>query len=335
MRAKTPKPICIFRYPGGKSKRLGQILPSIPLQDSPLNTYVEPFIGGGSVALAVAQKFRSISLVLNDRDENISSFWSTIACGDKWEVRHLLALIEKRPSVEQFRYLRATKPTSRLDKAFRALFFNRTAFGGIANSGPLGGYEQRGDWKVDSRWNASKLTAAIIAARRLLRGRTVVLNEDFEPVIARANGCSFMYIDPPYYKAGNELYTSHWTDGDHVRLREALRGRDNWLLSYDAHPRIQEIYRVVMLGVSATYSIAKARGVELLLAQKLAFEPSPPGLHGIRDQLQIWVDPAAPTTVAPVAQASAASPVTSSSAPEAAGAEWSTAPPPRCVSMYV
>jgi len=154
-----------------------------------------------------------------------------------------------------------------LDKAFHSLFFNRTTFGGMANSGPLGGYAQGGTGKIDSRWNPSKLATDIKTARRLLRGRTVVLNKDFEPVIAQADDRSFMYFDPPYYKAGNELYTSRWKDDDHVRLSEALRGRDNWLLSYDAHPRIQEIYPMLVFPVPATYSIAKNKCRELLLAQ--------------------------------------------------------------------
>jgi DNA adenine methylase len=290
-RAETPKAMSIFRYPGGKSKLLNRIVPLIRLKDSPQNTYIEPFVGGGSVALTVAQNWPSARLILNDRDANIYSFWKTIACGDDRDVDQLLALIGRRPTVKHFRRRRAMRPATCLDKAFHSLFFNRTTFGGMANSGPLGGYDQRGTGKIDSRWNPSKLTTAIKTARRLLRGRTIVLNKDFERVIAQADDRSFLYLDPPYYQAGNELYTSRWTDNDHVRLREALRERENWLLSYDAHPRIREIYRALMLPVHATYSIAKNRRTELLLARSLTFPRSQPGPCGITDQLRIYVAP--------------------------------------------
>jgi DNA adenine methylase len=293
-RAEMPKAISIFRYPGGKSKLLKYFMPLISLTDSPLHTYIEPFVGGGSVALAVAQKWPSVKLILNDRDENIYSFWQMVACGDDRDVKQLLALIKKRPTVKQFRRLRAEEPATSLDKAFHALFFNRTTFGGMAKSGPLGGYAQRGKGKIDSRWKPSKLTKDIKTARRLLHGRTTVLNEDFKRVIARADDHSFMYLDPPYYKAGNELYTSLWKDDDHVRLREALRGRDNWLLSYDAHPRIKEIYRVILFLVTATYSIVKNKRPELLLAQKVTYDRSAPGPLGITDQLRIWAVPEQP-----------------------------------------
>jgi DNA adenine methylase len=293
-RAEMPKAISIFRYPGGKSKLLKRIVTLIPLRDSPNHTYIEPFVGGGSVALAVAQKWPSVRLILNDRDENIYSFWQMVACGSDRNVEQLLALIRKRPTVKQFRRLRAMKPATSLDKAFHALFFNRTTFGGMAKSAPLGGYEQRGKGKIDSRWKPSKLTKDIETARRLLHGRTVVLNEDFEGVIARTDDRSFLYLDPPYYKAENELYTSCWKDDDHVRLKEALRGRANWLLSYDAHPRVQEIYRVPMFKVLATYSIAKNKCTELLVGQKFILPISEPGWYGIRDQLRIWVAPEQP-----------------------------------------
>ena len=293
-KAEMPKAISIFRYPGGKSKLLKRIVTLIPLRDSPNHTYIEPFVGGGSVALAVAQKWPSARLILNDRDENIYSFWQMVACGSDRDVKQLLALIKKRPTVKQFRRLRAEEPATSLDKAFHALFFNRTTFGGMAKSGPLGGYDQRGKGKIDSRWNSLKLTTDIETARRLLHGRTTVLNEDFERVIALADDRSFLYLDPPYYKAGNELYTSCWKDDDHVRLKEALRGRDDWLLSYDAHPRIQELHRVITFLACTNYSIVKRKHTELLLAQKVTRPRSAPGPLGITDQLRMWVPPDQP-----------------------------------------
>jgi DNA adenine methylase len=293
-KAEMPKAISIFRYPGGKSKLLKLIVPFIWLTDSPQHTYIDPFVGGGSVALAVAQKWPLVRLILNDRDKNISSFWKMVACGGDRDVKQLLALIRKRPTVKQFRRLRAMKPATPLDKAFRALFFNRTTFGGMAKSGPLGGYDQRGKGKIDSRWNPATLATAINTARRLLRGRTKVLNQDFERVIALADDRSFLYLDPPYYKAGNELYTSCWKDDDHVRLKEALGKRDNWLLSYDEHPRIQELHRVITFLACTNYSIVKRKHTELLLAQKVTFPRSAPGPLGITDQLRIWAVPEQP-----------------------------------------
>ncbi len=73
-RAETPKTISITRCPGGKSKLPKHIVPLIWLEDSPRNTHFEPFVGSGSVALTVAQRWPAARLILNDRDANIYSF---------------------------------------------------------------------------------------------------------------------------------------------------------------------------------------------------------------------------------------------------------------------
>jgi DNA adenine methylase len=222
--------------------------------------------------LAVAQKFRQVRIVMNDLDPDIHSFWRVVACGSNDEFLELIHRIEEqRPTVDQFRKLRAGKATTVVDRAFRAFFFNRTASRGISTSGPLGGYDQAGKYKIDSRWNSAQLVDNIKRARQLLFGRTTVLNEDFEQVIAMAHGRYFIYVDPPYYKAGNQLYTSKWTDRDHQRLKDSLMGRDNWLLSYDAHPLIKEIYPVVRLPINASYSMSPRKTDELLLARSMSF----------------------------------------------------------------
>lgn len=39
-----------------------------------------------------------------------------------------------------------------------------------------------------------------------------------------------VYLDPPYYDAGPELYPMAFKRQDHERLREHLRGRSSWVL---------------------------------------------------------------------------------------------------------
>lgn len=118
-----------------------------------------------------------------------------------------------------------------------------------------------------------ELEKAIRQARTLLRRRTTVLNEDFERVISLADENSFLYLDPPYYKAGNQLYTSVWTDADHERLAAALRKcKCSWRLSYDQHRKIISLivgerkgqYPVGGTMISASYSISKRKHREVL-----------------------------------------------------------------------
>lgn len=284
--------MALFRYPGGKSKFYDRILPYFRLTDSESCTFVEPFTGGGSVSLAVAKKYRRVRLILNDREPCISSFWQVVACGTDDEFKGLTQMIEPLPTIERFKQLRETDPSGLLDRAYRAMFFNRTTHGGRAEAGPMGGSEQRGKTKLYDRWNAERIIKEMHEARNLLHGRTTVLNEDFESVIARADAASFVYCDPPYVQAGNGLYVGKWTDADHIRLRDALKSRSNWVLSYDRHPLVLDLYKALTRPITVNYSISKSTKTELLLFMRwdvpADFNPDV-GVGGVSDEFQIWV----------------------------------------------
>src|SRR5262249_38928824 len=67
--------------------------------------------------------------------------------------------------------------------------------------------------------------------------------EDFGSLLQRLPSHAFVYIDPPYYLQGNALYKHGMSEKDHERLAELLRKlRFRWVLSYDDHTRIRELY---------------------------------------------------------------------------------------------
>jgi DNA adenine methylase len=233
----------LFRYPGGKSKLVPDLLPRFHITRK--MTYFELFLGGGSTGLAVAREYPDIDLVFNDLNQNMFSFWSIVACGTDADFQALLGRVAACVvTMELFLSMRATEPAGTLDRAFRALFFNRTTYGGCGN-GPMGGKNQDGTWRIYDRWDAESLVSQMTEARNLLRGRTIVTGDDFsETIKLAARRESFTYADPPYYlkSAKNNLYHIPWKHEDHVRLRDCMRGLDNWVMSYDNHPAIAELY---------------------------------------------------------------------------------------------
>ncbi len=60
-----------LRYPGGKSKALEQILPLIPHFEE----FREPFVGGGSVFLALKQLYPDRKYWINDLYFELYKFW--------------------------------------------------------------------------------------------------------------------------------------------------------------------------------------------------------------------------------------------------------------------
>jgi DNA adenine methylase len=278
--------MALLRYPGGKSKYTDFILPVL-YKLSGFSVYVEPFVGGGSVSLAMAAKHPNVKLVLNDFDQGVAAFWDLIANAPESEFQSLEdRILNTQPTVAIFKEMLESNPSDRAGRAFRAFFLNRTSFGGMGWR-PLGGWEQTSEGKIDSRWGCAKKILELRQARRLLHGRTKVLNADFASVIPLAHAKALMFLDPQYYEAGNELYNFTWSDADHVRLRDALKHRTNWVMSYDDHPRIRELYPALAFHMAVKYSGGKRRKKtnELLLSPRLEFPTDPSG-----DTLRIWVE---------------------------------------------
>lgn len=79
----------------------------------------------------------------------------------------------------------------------------------------------------------------ILSSVRLRHGTCTCL--DFEELFSP--GDAFFYFDPPYVKAGPQLYQVAFTQADHERLARLLRKESRpWLLSYDDHPLIHRLY---------------------------------------------------------------------------------------------
>lgn len=60
------------------------------------------------------------------------------------------------------------------------------------------------------------------------------------------------YVDPPYVLAGDRLYSKAFGEADHRELAEYLTGECpyRWLLSYDNHPWIRELYNAPGVTIS-------------------------------------------------------------------------------------
>lgn len=54
-----------------------------------------------------------------------------------------------------------------------------------------------------------------------------------------------IYLDPPYYEKGSDLYLNHYKKSDHNRLAQVIQDNinHNWILSYDGAPEILDFYK--------------------------------------------------------------------------------------------
>jgi DNA adenine methylase len=263
----------LFRYPGGKAKlckEIGGFINSY-YNGVALLPYREPFFGGGSVGLHL-MTYRSLpGAWLNDYDAGIAAIWDTVANHPD----SLCAAIRCfEPSVDAFYELKeqlvAGTITDKVVLAASKIAIHQISFSGLGtkSGGPLGGKDQGSDYGIDCRWNPDTLCNKIKKINRMLvQSKTKVTNLDFAEVID-AKGKAFVYLDPPYYVKGGELYQHAFQHEDHLRLAACLeRTKNPWLLSYDDAPEIREMFKFAAFKeVVLSYTISGAREkTELLI----------------------------------------------------------------------
>jgi DNA adenine methylase len=211
----------IFRYPGGKNRLAETICEKLDPMLRRDDRFYDVFTGGGSIALYIAEKYPNAKITMNDLDRNIFAFWSIVAEHDD-RIYDLFKLMRRKPTVGLFTKMRKKDPIGMIEQAYYAIFFNRCTFSGIYTSGPIGGYEQKSDWKIYCRYNYKTLKRDMLHARELLAGRTTVTNLHFVDVL-RNKGV--FYLDPPYYTMGDTLYPTKMTHEEHINLADILRDR--------------------------------------------------------------------------------------------------------------
>jgi DNA adenine methylase len=259
----------IFRYPGGKNKLLHTLDPFIEKTLEGKRSFNDVFVGGGSVLLHVAKKHPKITLHANDADDHIAAFWKTVA---SHRVEELCCRLRARPTVDLFYEVQGHNPTSDLDKAFRVIFLNRTAFSGLWHNNPIGGRFQSSRYRVFTNWTGTQLIEDIRDAHRLLKGRLVVTSIDGAEYVRRHLGAA-AYVDPPYFQRGVGLYRSQMTLANHLRLAEELRKAQNWVLSYDDTPAVRELYAWAQCHKAKALYRFNQRGTKCVRGEELVIVP--------------------------------------------------------------
>ena len=235
---KTP-----LRYPGGKSRAVKHILPLIP---EDITELCSPFLGGGSVELAVAA--RGTPVYAYDIFKPLVWFWNALltdpqrlaTSADAYRLFHpdygndrglfkegFLRLRSELRAETHFSFLNAAK--------FYAI--NRSSFSGATFSG---GWSKRASY-------ARFTDSSIERVRNFREPNITVKCEDFKTSINR-HPDAFLYCDPPYL-LGVEKESLYGDRGDahigfhHRALHNILRHRSGWVLSYNDCPEIRDLYK--------------------------------------------------------------------------------------------
>lgn len=240
-----------LRYPGGKSNLSKLLAEFIELNGLLDGIYVEPYAGGAGAGLQLLFSERVKRLILNDADKRIYLFWQSILSNTD----SFLKLISDTPIsiIEWHRrkqILENPHSYSELEIAFSAFYLNRCNRSGILNAGPIGGQLQTGKWHIDARFNKRKLIKRIEKIA-MFNSRISVYNLDAIQFIvhhvlplASPQNRLLVYLDPPFYSKGDQLYLNYYKEEDHATLAVFINAQlgFKWIISYDNVPQIRQLY---------------------------------------------------------------------------------------------
>lgn len=275
-----------LRYPGGKAKLFPFFVELIRTNKLYDKIYAEPYAGGAGLALKLLAHGYVGKIELNDIDIAIASFWLSILNNTN-EFCKLIENIDL--SIDEWRrqkeiYSRGEN-TSQIELGFSAYFLNRTSRSGIIEgSGPIGGYAQSGNWKIDARFNRDAQISQIQEISRFSSSISVTSQDAMTFIEGRIlNPLYFTYLDPPYYVKGSKLYKNFYSHNDHKRISETLdMKRDgNWILSYDFTEEIIDLYKMFSPTIySLQYSAgANGTGREIMFTSDKLEMPYFPGFE--------------------------------------------------------
>jgi len=228
--------------------------------------YVEPYAGGAGIALELLFHEYASRIHINDISRPVHAFWTSVLHHTEELCRMVAdtALTVEAWDIQKHIFANQADYDD-LALGFATFFLNRTNRSGILNGGIIGGRDQTGPWKIDARFNPPELTYRIRSIASL-KGRIRLTCQDalrfLKSGISRWPKKTLIYLDPPYYVKGRDLYHDFYEREDHEKVSSFVTDRittQKWIVSYDNVPPIRELYhgcrRVVYdIGYSARSS---------------------------------------------------------------------------------
>jgi len=245
--------------------------------------YVEPYAGGAGAALYLLAHGFVDRIVINDMDPVIHAFWLAVTLHTNDFIQRIEdtpVTLEQRAECQKI--MADPRGQSILDLGFAAFFLNRTSRSGILTGGVIGGKEQKGPYKLDARYNKANLINRIRFIGSL-SDQITVLGLDALELLSEYSldfpDKTLIYLDPPYYVKGSQLYRNFYGAGDHMAIARCVQSMPfPVLVTYDDCDEIRAIYEgAASSRFSLHYSthLARPKASEVLFYANLDL-PHPP-----------------------------------------------------------
>lgn len=231
-----------IRYAGGKSLAVGLIIERIPKN---VKRVVAPFLGGGSVEVAIANEL-GIEVIGYDIFDVLINYWDVQLNNPEALYKRLLKF---QPTPEGFKTVKnalkkhwtGQKKLGKLDLAAHYYFNHNTSYGPHFLGWPSSVYLQKERYKK-----------MIEKVRNFRAPNLKVICASFEDIMEKHRD-DFLYLDPPYYLDGDSKtfvgmyphrnFPIHHKGFKHDLLHKLLlKHRGGFILSYNNCLTIRQEY---------------------------------------------------------------------------------------------
>jgi len=237
---KTP-----LRYPGGKSRAIKYLLPKFPKD---ITEYREPFLGGGSVAIAFTKEYPDVPVWVNDLYNPLFTFWSIL----RDEVDGLYEILKDAKEEhstpdsarELFNQMKIELNHEESEDIYRAAAFyiiNKCSFSGLTESSSFSAQASDHNFTMRGIENLPKYS-------ELIQNWRITNLPYWELMQTPAPVGTFWFLDPPYdikdnlYGNKGALHKGFNHQEFHAYMTQG-NIKDDWMITYNTNATLMEWYK--------------------------------------------------------------------------------------------
>ena len=209
----TLKPI--IKWSGGKSDEIKQFIKYLP---SDFDTYIEPFIGGGSLYFHLSPK----KAVINDVHKELIHLYECIQDGHSIDIHDFMN--NNKNDEDTYYKIRDNMPiANKLDSAKRFYYQRKTCFRGMLR------YNRDGKFNIPfGKYSNINYSDLLNKNYETLLARTEIFNTTFEEIFSKYNDeNNFMFLDPPYDSEFTDYGYCQFGKEQQVKLAQIFKETKN------------------------------------------------------------------------------------------------------------
>lgn len=236
-----------LKWAGGKRKLIPAIIDLLPKR---FNRYLEPFLGGGAVALALNHDL----MFLNDANIELINAYEVV----RDDLDGLIAELDShKANHSEFYYYKIreqdTDILNKIQRAARFIYLNKTAYNGLYRVNQFGKFNVPfGKYKNPTIYNRENLEAVSTTLKR-----THLYSLDYVTFLKMtAKEGDLIYLDPPYHPVGQysdfKRYTpNQFRENDQLFLATVY----DELIRLGAYPILSNSYSELTLNLYSKHNV--------------------------------------------------------------------------------